>query len=116
MESPTATSLISQSISRNLPDSVSTVSSPGEKGAYLVRLDIYNCLNIANLTYRRTNGEEECGPSDEFLTSVVDPLHMQVQQVVREATQQIKRIKDLKKDIWKKNSFSSFNNIRHQTY
>lgn len=110
-----STSLISQSISRNLPDSVNTVSSPGERGAFLIKLEIYNCKNIQNLP--KNQWWRVADLKMNFLTqNSVDPLHLQVTKVVQTATGRIRQLKDLKKEVLKRSSYPYINSFRAHPY
>lgn len=108
-------SSISQNISWNHPEGFCTLVSPGEKGSHLIKLELYELKNLRQLP--RNQWWKEATIRMNFLASTpVDPLYMQVNEVIKLAVDRIKGIKNLKKEVKKKNYWNSSVNIRQAPY
>lgn len=106
---------ISQSIVYNHQDSLYTLKLEGQKGYYLVRLDIYPAKDLHNVD--KNNWWRHSILRSAFLTSSpLDPVQLKIDDIVQTVTKRINENDLTKKEVKKKAYFNFYGNTRHAPY
>lgn len=95
--SRSSTGLISQSICRKIPGSTSTLTSPGERGYQVVKLDVFDFSKISKKP--KTDWWKEANYRSTFIIpSPLDPSHQLVMKLLLAATNQIQKLPGVKRE------------------